>query len=126
MPRAVIQALAALALAFPVLACGGSSAATCLGWVQDDQGQRHSPEQGVEDRTQAQRNACSVYCVNTDPVAGALYQSWLASPAGNPNTTRFAAMADHPEMRQAIFRCEDACVSDVSAGRRPGGVDCGE
>lgn len=126
MSRATVQALAALVLAFPILACGGGSAAACLGWVQDDQGQRHSPQSGVEDRTQAQRNACSVYCVDTDPTADAMYQAWLASPQGNPNTTRFAAMASDPAMLAAITACENTCVADVGAGRRQGGVDCDE
>lgn len=124
-PRALLRALAYLSLAVPILACGGSGPA-CLGWIEDDQGGRHSPELGVSDRAQAQRNACNTYCVDADPEVDAMYRIWLDSPRGNPNLKRWEGMYDDPAIAQVLERCAETCVADVGAGRRRGGVDCEE
>lgn len=122
-PRALTRALCYLSLAVPILACGGGGP-TCLGWVADDQGNRHSPESGVSDRDQAQRNACNGYCVDADPQADAMYRIWLDSPRGNPNLKRWEGMYEDPTIRAYLDECVDRCVADVAAGRRQGGVDC--
>ena len=124
-PRALVRVLAYLSLAAPILACGGSGP-TCLGWVEDDQGGRHTPESGVSDRAQAQRNACNGYCVDADPQADAMYRIWLGSPRGNPNLKRFEGMYDDPTIARYLEQCVDTCVTDIGAGRRRGGVDCAE
>ena len=124
--RARLLALTAssIVLIAPMLACGGGGGPTCLGWVEDDQGARHSPESGVSDRAQAQRNACSLYCVEADSQADAMYQIWLSSPRGNPNLKRWEGMYEDPSIRQYLEQCDQTCVNDVAAGRRRGGVDC--
>ena len=122
--RSVARALCYVALAMPILACGGG--ATCLGWVEDDQGGRHSPELGVSERAQAQRNACSTYCVAADPQADAMYRIWLSSPRGNPNLPRWEGMYEDPSIASYLEQCIDTCVADIASGSRRGGVDCEE
>ena len=116
---------AALALTWPLLACGGSGAATCLGWVEDDQGARHSPEEGTADGERAQRLACNAYCRDADPGYDAMYQVWRDSPAGDPSVTKAEAIfRDEALMRYVTETCADRCLSEIASGARRGGVDC--
>lgn len=116
---------AALALTWPLLACGGSGAATCLGWVEDHQGARYSPAEGTADRHHAQRLACNVYCRDADPHYDAMYRAWRDSPAGDPSVSKDQAIfRDDALMRYVTETCADRCLSNVAAETLRGGVDC--
>lgn len=123
--RAVLCTVAALVLAIPILACGASGA-TCTGWVEDDQGVRHSPESGTgEGEAQAQRFACNTYCMEADAMVEARYAIWRDSPQGNPSMSRHDALIQVDSLREYVIgTCADACVADVASGARRGGVDC--
>ncbi|HBQ13364.1 MAG TPA: hypothetical protein DEF51_20220 [Myxococcales bacterium] len=114
-------------LALPILACGGPGGATCLGWVEDDQGVRHTPESGTENREEAQRFACNGYCREADPQYDAMYRVWLDSPAGDPSVTKDQAIfRDDGLLQYVTVTCANRCLSEVAAGTRRGGVECEE
>jgi len=125
--RLILRLLCYGSLAVPILACGGSGGPTCLGWVQDDQGGRHSPQSGVSDRAEALRFACNGYCREADPGYDARYRIWVDSPQGDPSVTKARAIYEDDGLLDYVtVTCANQCIADVNAGRRPGGVDCEE
>ncbi len=132
--RVVTSMVIVLALCFvgaAISACcgggsGGSGGQVCLGEVEY-MGKTYSPQSGVADRNQAQKNACNEYCLNGDSQFDAMYRIWADSPAGNA--------AGRPPKSKAIYQsqelldyvtvtCANKCVADINSGALKGKVVC--
>jgi hypothetical protein len=121
-----------VALALPLLVvcgccCGGGGPKKdCLGQIEVD-GRIYSPESGVSDEVEAQRNACNVYCLEADSYCEAVYGIWVTSAAGVAagSPAKEDAMFVDSELLECITHtCADTCVADVNAGTLNGSVTC--
>ena len=106
------------------LACGGLSEPECVGSVVYN-GQTFTPESGVSDPDEAQRNACNMYCRDADPEYEAMYGIWQDSPQGNPSISKQEAIFESDSLMTYVTEtCANRCVSDIASGAMQGSVTC--
>jgi hypothetical protein len=96
----------------------------CIGTVVY-QGQAHTPQGGVSDAVEAQRNACNMYCRDADPEYEAMYLIWLDSAEGDPGISKQEAIYESERLLSYVTdTCASRCVSDVASGALQGSVTC--
>lgn len=103
------------------LGCGGGQ--TCVADLVVE-GKTHTGRASGTD--QAQKNACSKYCIEGNPDFDAVYERWLTTPEAKKASGRskWDAQFYNKELKEIVARCQIRCKEFVDDGVYKMTVNC--